>query len=40
MSKDKVLSVLNQRINQSDTDARKLEKEFVKQGGNMKSFLD
>ena len=40
MSKDKVVAVLNQKIKQAEDNARKSEKEFTKQGGDMKQFLN
>ena len=40
MSKDKVLSVLTQRINQADNESRKQEKDYLRNGGNLKSFLE
>lgn len=40
MSKQKVISVLDKKINNVDNDGRKIEKEFTKGGGNLKDFID
>ena len=40
MSKDKVVGVLGAKISEVDNNSRKLEKEYTKNGGDMRQFMN
>ena len=40
MSKGKVVSILDKKINSSDAEANKLLKEYTKSGTNIKEFMN